>query len=106
MKGWKKKRGKSQALPVVKPQGATPDIAVAEMFAQLKEVGFAAAAKSDELRRSAAKRARRDATRRARRLVASWVKATVGWRPEDAVSDLEVRVSRAIRSATERGGLR
>lgn len=61
------------------------------------------AAGGESLRRLAAKRARQDAGRRAKRLVAAWAKATQGWKPEDAMGELESRVARAIRSATERG---
>lgn len=101
MRGWKRKKdgGKSkpQAVPAVRQDTD------AAMFEQIRNEGLAAAAAWEEKRRAAARRARRDAARRARRLVASWAKATAGWTPAAASVDLEVRVSRAIRSATERG---
>lgn len=46
---------------------------------------------------------RSDATRRARRLVQSWASSTNTKASKDAISGLETRVGRAIRSALKRG---
>jgi len=80
MRAWKKK----------KP-------AVAEIKVKSTAAG-AVPVDAETARRDAAKRARRIAARRSKRLVGAWSKATQGWKWEDAIPELESRVSKGIRA--------
>jgi len=76
MRAWKKKKKKVVAEIKVGPDG-------------------------EAAKRAAAKRARQIAGRRAKRLVSAWRKATAGWKWDDAISELDSRVTRGIRAVTQ-----
>jgi len=80
MRGWKRKK-KAVAEIKVESTGLPVD--------------------GETAKKAAAKRARQIAGRRAKRLVSAWRKATAGWKWDDAIAELDSRVTRGIRAVTQ-----